>query len=399
MKNIDEVSLIYVDEATNANKEYHLQLFKNIHGSYDVLAQWGRRGGTLQYGSKIMGVPLDKAQKVFDKTRDEKLGKGYVPDPDSAVNVIPVSVLGHEEPQTSKAPVQEPATIQEHVEGSFKRKIRVQWGEGTVGEAEIKEPRYIPQLLNPIDESEVEKYLLNDAWGGQEKKDGVHVQVKIINGPLYQSMKVFNKKGKEIPFIKDWLNEFGHACLLDGEKIGDYYHVFDILDFRTDNLRLSGYEERHEILSKLEFLSKFKLVPLSIGYEAKKELYERLLKEKKEGIVFKKLNAKYVPGKAHSDMFKFKFYSEASVRVREGRPGKHSVGIEVIDNGVWIPVGNVTLPPSIPKMPVGTIIEVRYLNYQEGGALYQPNFKEIRTDTDPEECLKSQLKHKAKEDE
>lgn len=387
MKNIDEVSLIYVDEATNANKEYHLQLFKNIHGSYDVLAQWGRRGGTLQYGSKIMGVPLEKAEKVFNKTKDEKLGKGYIPDPDSAVNVIPVSVLGHDEPQTTKAPAQEQV-----IEGTLKRKIRVQWGEE-------KEVQYIPQLLNSIDESEVEKYLLDNAWGAQEKKDGVHVQVKVINEPLYQSMKVFNKKGKEIPFIKDWLNEFGHACLLDGEKIGDSYHVFDILDFKGNSLRLSGYEERYEILSKLEFLSKFKVVPFAIGYKAKKELYDRLLKEKKEGIVFKKLNAVYVPGKAHDSMFKFKFYSEASVRVREGRPGKHSVGIEVIDNGVWIPVGNVTLPQSIPKMPVGTIIEVRYLNYQEGGALYQPNFKEIRTDTDPEECLKSQLKHKAKEDE
>ena len=384
---IDNADLIYVDDASNSNKEYHLQLVQNSSGSYDVLAQWGRRGGTLQSGSKVIGVPLDKAQKVFDKTKGEKLGKGYVPDPDSAVNVIPVSVLGHEEIQTPKATAQEQV-----VEGTLKRKIRVQWNEE-------KEVRYIPQLLNPIDESEVEQYLLSKAYGAQEKKDGVHIQVKIINEPLYQSMKVFNKKGKEIPFIKDWLNEFGHACLLDGEKIGDYYHVFDLLEFRVDNLRLSGYEERYEILSKLEFLSKFKIVPLATGYEAKKELYDRLLKEKKEGIVFKRLDAVYTPGKAHTDMVKFKFYSEASVRVREGRPGKHSVGIEVIDNGVWIPVGNVTLPPSVPKMPVGTIIEVRYLNYQEGGALYQPNFKEIRTDTDPEECLKSQLKHKAKEDE
>jgi bifunctional non-homologous end joining protein LigD len=398
MKNIDEVSLIYVDEATNANKEYHLQLFKNIHGSYDVLAQWGRRGGTLQYGSKIMGVPLDKAQKVFDKTRDEKLGKGYVPDPDSAVNVIPVSVLGHEEPQTSKAPAQEPATIQEHVEGSFKRKIRVQWGEGTVGEAEVKEPRYIPQLLNPIDESEVEKYLLNDAWGGQEKKDGVHVQVKIINEPLYQNMKVFNKKGKEIPFIKEWLNEFSHACLLDGEKIGDYYHVFDILDLYTNSLRLSGYEERHEILSKLKFLSRFKIVPLAIGYKAKKELYDRLLKEDKEGIVFKRLNAIHTPGRpaSYGDMLKFKFYSTASVRVAPGREGKRSIGMEVLDGNAWTFVGNCTIPPNKEIPEIGCVVEVRMLYYNKGGSIYQPTYLGLRDDTEPKECIISQLKCKPK---
>ena len=87
MNPVNSIDLICVDEATNANKEYHLQIVESSPDSYDVLAQWGRRGGTLQSGSKIMSVPLDNAQKVFNKTKDEKLGKGYVPDPDSAVNV------------------------------------------------------------------------------------------------------------------------------------------------------------------------------------------------------------------------------------------------------------------------------------------------------------------------
>jgi bifunctional non-homologous end joining protein LigD len=390
MSLIDSIDLICVDEATNANKEYHLQLFKNVHGSYDVLAQWGRRGGTLQSGSKITGVDLDKAQKVFDKTKGEKLGKGYVPDPDSAVNVIPVSVLGHDKPQTPKAPAQEQV-----VEGSLKRKIRVQWGKD-----KAEEPRYIPQLLNPIDESEVEAYLSDNAWGAQEKKNGVHVQVKVINEPLFQSMKVFNKKGKEIPFLKEWQNEIGDACLLDGEKIDDSYHVFDLLEDGAHNLRLSGYETRYKRLNKLQFLSKFKIVPLAIGCTAKKELYERLLKEGKEGIVFKRLNAIFTPGHPASggDMVKFKFYSEASVRVREGRPGKRSVGMEILDGDKWIPIGNVTIPPNKEVPKVGDIIEVRYLDYQEGGSLYQPQYKEVRTDVDPEECTKkSQLKYKAEE--
>jgi ATP dependent DNA ligase domain. len=380
MKIINSIDLICIDEATNANKEYHLQIVESSPGSYDVLAQWGRRGGTLQQGAKAKSIPLEKALKIFNKVKEEKLSASpaYVPDPDSAVNIFPVSILGHVEVQTPKV-----------IEGTLKRKIQIQWDE----------PKYIPQLLNPIDESEVEAYLSDDAWGAQEKKNGAHVQVKVINEPLYQSMKVFNKKGKEIPFIKDWLNEFGHACLLDGEKIDDNYHVFDLLEFKINNLRLSGYEERYEILSELQFLSKFKIVPFAIGYKAKKELYDRLLKEGKEGIVFKRLNATFTPGKSHNTMVKFKFYSEASVRVREGRPGKRSVGMEILDGDKWIPIGNVTIPPNKAVPSIGSVIEVRYLDYQEGGSLYQPQYKEVRTDVDPEECTKkSQLKYKATED-
>ena len=405
MKKIDSIDLIYVDDSTNSNKEYHLQLVETTPGLFDVNAQWGRRGNMLQMGQKISGVPLDKARKVFDKTRDEKLGKGYVPDPDSAVSVIPgqdlvTKSVASMEKFLKSMPVQnspvifpeEPApVVQEHIEGNFKRKIRVQWNEE-------KEVRYIPQLLNPIEKDELQNYLLDNAWGLQEKKDGVHVMVKIINEPLYQGMKVFNKKGKEIPFLKEWQNEIGDACLLDGEKINDTYHVFDLLEHGVDNLRLSGYETRYKRLSKLMFSSKFKLVPLAIGYKTKRELYERLLKEDKEGVVFKKLDAIFTPGKAHNTMVKFKFTSTASVRVTKGREGKQSFGMELLDeNGKWVFMGNCT---ALNKtVPLGSIAEIKFLYVQgKGGHLYQPVFLGLRDDVDESECTTKQLKYKPNEE-
>jgi bifunctional non-homologous end joining protein LigD len=96
-------------------------------------------------------------------------------------------------------------------------------------------------------------------------------------------------------------------------------------------------------------------------------------------------------------MFKHKFYSTASVRVAPGRSGKHSVGIEVLDGTEWVGVGNVTVGQATKLPQIGCIIEVRYLNYQEGGSLYQPTYLGIRDDIDDNECVISQLKHKAKE--
>ena len=49
----------------------------------------------------------------------------------------------------------------------------------------------VPQLLTPIDESEIETYLNDDEWGCQEKKDGKHLTLQIHQDRLI----VRNKKG------------------------------------------------------------------------------------------------------------------------------------------------------------------------------------------------------------
>jgi bifunctional non-homologous end joining protein LigD len=137
---------------------------------------------------------------------------------------------------------------------------------------------------------------------------------------------------------------------------------------------------------------------LAIGYKAKKELYDRLLKEDKEGIVFKRLNAIHTPGRpaSYGDMLKFKFYSTASVRVAPGREGKRSIGMEVLDGNAWTFVGNCTIPPNKEIPEIGCVVEVRMLYYNKGGSIYQPTYLGLRDDTEPKECIISQLKCKPK---
>jgi bifunctional non-homologous end joining protein LigD len=93
----------------------------------------------LNMGTKTV-VPLDLvgAQKIYEKVLAEKLGKGYQ------------YMIGSGEVAEVK----------------------------TVVSSVVVDPAiFIPQLLNPVDESEVEGYLLDDAWGMEEKKDGEHQAV------------------------------------------------------------------------------------------------------------------------------------------------------------------------------------------------------------------------------
>jgi bifunctional non-homologous end joining protein LigD len=48
--------------------------------------------------------------------------------------------------------------------------------------------------------------------------------------------------------------------------------------------------------------------------------------------------------------------------------------------------------------PIGSVVDIKYLYAYKGGCLYQPSFKGIRDDVDPEECTTSKLKYKTEEE-
>jgi bifunctional non-homologous end joining protein LigD len=350
---IKSVALFFCEGGSD--KEYGIQLIHDtISDTYSVKVQWGRRGSTLQSGMKSTGVSLSVAEKVYDKLYAEKVGKGYKEGIVSGTAYTPVVSV-----------------------------VSVDMGE-----------RFIPQLLNSISGDMLEQYLCDDAYGMQEKKDGKHVMSCYRDG----CFTVYNKKGKQIGYPSCYKDALFDSCVLDGEAIGDVLHVFDLLELEGQDLRGKTYVERWHKLSLMSFGEAIHLVPLAIGYAAKKKLYDALVGGHKEGVVFKKLASLYTPGKSHSDMFKLKFYSTCSVRVCDGRVGKHSVGLEILDGTKWVGVGHVTIAPSVVLPSVGTVIEIRYLYAYEGGSLYQPTYLGLRDDVDENECVIGQLKYKSTED-
>ena len=254
----------------------------------------------------------------------------------------------------------------------------------------------IPQLLTEIDESELESYLFDDTIGAQEKKDGRHLTLQMKSNSFF----VRNKKGDVstcAPEFENSIRVIGKDLLLDGEHIKNKFYAWDLLEYEGEDLRSLSYLDRYNKLVSLNLDSSVvEVVKLVTGSYDKKILFERLRKTGKEGIVFKRLNAKFSEGKG-DDQFKFKFYAEASVIVIAGRPGKASIGMEVINSaGIREFVGYCSCS-RFPLPAVGSIAEIKYLYAYPGGCLYQPAFKDLRDDVSLEECRTSQLKYKSVE--
>ena len=66
--------MAYQDD--KSDKVYLLQLNEES-GTYRVDFQFGRRGSTLNTGTKVQDVDLATAQKAYNKIKAEKVKKGY----------------------------------------------------------------------------------------------------------------------------------------------------------------------------------------------------------------------------------------------------------------------------------------------------------------------------------
>ncbi len=88
---IKEAHLAY--QGGGSDKVYHIFLLKEKEG-HVVNMQYGRRGGSMASGTKTNApVNLKEAERIFQKTYDEKFKKGYRPieGDSSAPMIAPVS--------------------------------------------------------------------------------------------------------------------------------------------------------------------------------------------------------------------------------------------------------------------------------------------------------------------
>ena len=316
---------------------------------------YGRRGATLTTGTKTSS-PVDyaAAKKIYTKLVGEKKAKGYT----EGANGTPYQ---HTDKQVSGI---------------------------------------LPQLLNPVEETEVELLLRDDNYCAQEKFDGRHLLVRKQDDDL----EGINKKGFVVGLPQTVASGLCHlpgSFIPDGESIGDDYHAFDLLEHNGENLRPLPYRIRLVRLVNLLLSTAnhphVKLVETAFTTAQKTDLWQRLRRENREGIVFKRLDAPYAPGKPNSGgpQLKFKFVATLSVVVAKINT-QRSVEVGLFQGRSLVSCGNVTIPANheIPK--VGAVVEVRYLYaYRDSLALYQPVYLGPRDDVDAGECVVSQLKFKA----
>jgi bifunctional non-homologous end joining protein LigD len=331
-----------------SDKVYNASI-EEVPGGYEVHFSYGRRGAALSTGKKTTApVSLVAAQKIYNKLVNEKSLKGYKPAGGTIQSIVVV---------------------------------------------EARDSGVRPQLLNEIEEESVDHLIECDHWCASEKFDG---RRRMFLKSL-ASIAATNRKGLVIPIGQNFIDRLSTIMFpinIDSEDMGNYAMVFDLIEFTL------SYRKRYEALQELfrthTLGPEFKLVEVAWTKEEKRALYERLKRENAEGIVFKRVESLYVPGRPNSggDQLKFKFCATATCQV-EAVNDKRSIKLVVYDEeGQKVDVGNCTVYPNMDVPRLGELVEVRYLYYYENGSLFQPVLLGVREDLSIEDCKLSQLKRK-----
>lgn len=352
---LPNISLYYREGSSD--KVYQCQI-EPAGERFVVNFAYGRRGTTLNTGTKTnVPVTFDDAKRIFEKLVKEKKAKGYIES--------------------------ESGTPYQH--------------------SEQQRSGILPQLLNPIDESEVLNLMNDDGWCLQEKFDGRRLLIRKQG----QDITGINKKGNTVglPFpVFDVIRGFDADVTIDGESIGDNIFAFDLIELDGMDIRSWSYRERLTALMNLLFSVQqkvIKLVDTAYTIEQKLALVNRLRATKREGLVFKQLSAPYTPGRPNSGgtQLKHKFVATLSAMVSKVNQ-QRSVGISLLGKNGWQMAGNVTIPANHNIPRVTEVVEVRYLYaYPESDVLFQPVYLGKRDDVEPAECTVAQIKYKPTEEE
>ena len=351
----------------SSDKVYNAQIVKD-GDAYTVSCQWGRRGSSLQEGSKAVRVPLAQAQKKFDSLVREKTGKGYQ---EITSDVVPAAVAPPE-------------------------------GQGSGSKVTGKRARVgiKAQLAEAIDdEGALSKFLANDDIVAQQKLDGERVLVHVGEELLVTNREGQKKAIDVSPF--SGLSYLPHGTIVDGELLGGHYWLFDVLQFAGDDVKERGYLERFEILDgevEPALTGDIRVLPVAVGKKAKQKLHDKLRAANAEGLIFKEREAPYTPGARGAAMRKFKFLKSADVVILENAGNAYLMA--VYDGKKLFEVGKVfagTTNASRKALDAALargerpVCEVRYLYATDDHQLFQPVFVNAREDKAAKECLRAQL--------
>jgi bifunctional non-homologous end joining protein LigD len=358
----------------SSDKVYNATLVDEGDGKFSVLVEWGRRHGPLNKGSKAVKAPREKAEKELAKVIHEKTKKGYQ---EITAEIAP-------------APVAPPMG-----EGSGTRVAGP--GRKKTGQA--------AQLLNAIEEEALDELFEDSKYVAQQKFDGNRILAHV--GP--DEVIVTNRGGQHSSapkIVLDALANAPHGSVIDGELVtrdGDInYWVFDLLQFGTDDLRKKPYLDRYQQLDALaeELGDPVRLVPMAATEKEKRALYKRLTAASAEGIVFKKSDAAYAPGRPASGgtQLKYKFVKTCDVVLTANAGNAYQMA--VWHKGKLREIGKVFAGTTnasrkkIDELISGgeqPIASVEYLYATDDDILFQPVFVDLRDDKESEECTLAQL--------
>ena len=360
----------------SSDKVYAAELVLHDDGSYSVKVQWGRRNAGTNTGNKAVRVEKAAAIKVFDRLLREKTNKGYQ---EITAEVAPAEVAPPE-------------------------------GEGSGSKSGNKNrPMVGPkaQLLNPIDDDELDEFLDDDAWIAQQKIDGIRILSTIQEKKILPT----NRDGQESDNVSDdllaGLDALPEGTIVDGEVLNGTYWLFDVLRIGDRDVTTEGVVVRWKLLDdeiSPGLSGDVQILPLITGKKAKRALYEKMVKEAAEGLVFKHKDAPYKGGRPSSGghQRKHKLIKACDVIITENAGNAYTmVVLDTAKGGKRFVVGKVfagttneTRAQLDALLSEGEepVCEVKYLYATDDDQLYQPVFVRLRTDKDGTGCTRAQLK-------
>lgn len=340
-------------KADGSDKKYTLELLQQADG-WVVNFAYGKRLGTQKPGTKTAtALPYAEAKAIYDDCVKAQIKKKYTLGEDAVAY------------------------------------------EGTVLESRATGQQ--PQLLNAIDDSQLEALFTSSEWSMEEKKDGERRPIQKTSERLIGSNKLGIEVGLPVT-VTSVLNQISGTINLDGEAVGDYYYVFDCLEIAGEDLRDKPYAARRARmateLGKIDLGKFVQILPFDSDESVKRTKFQRIKDAIGEGVVFKKLDAKYSSGRPSSGgpQLKFKFFKDVTVIVTSLNAKKRSVGVSLLDEaGKLVPMGNCTIPANA-KIPVlDSLLELQYQKVARGGKLVTAIYQYVREDVRREDCTMAQL--------
>lgn len=335
----------------SADKVYQLSLQAGAApGTFDVLFQNARRGQPLKVAKSLPGLTREAAVGEFDRQLKAKLKDGYTEEE-------------HGQAYTSSAFAGRDSGLR-------------------------------PQLPKVATEAMLPQLLADPLWGMQEKANGEN---RIVQMDAQRAVRGTNKRGLWVDIPQAWVEALQAAAtdplILCGEHVDEKLYVFDALMLGGKDIRHMLFRERYTLL--MHMLATWNipdLVLLQADFHpaAKAARLDELRQGNREGAVFKLADQPYQDGYSDASL-KFKFNESSACHVLSVNK-QRSVQIGLLDAaGALVPVGSVTVPVNQDVPEVGSVVEVRYLYLNHGGAFEQPVFLFKRNDMEAGECRLSQV--------
>jgi bifunctional non-homologous end joining protein LigD len=267
----------------------------------------------------------------------------------------------------------------------------------------------IASLAALVSEQEATRMIASSDYFLQAKMDGKRIMVVTSSAGVVQllnrnGLSTTVPQGTKLPALPP-------ASCLDCEFMHETHTWIglDMLQWAGEDLTRMSASDRYRWMTRPFRDHAGRLLPgeLGLGFgftpvetafslEAKTVLLTRLRLQKAEGLIFRRSNAPYSPGRVNAGgpLFKLPWRKRADFAVIR-KPGDDKRAFEVFayDGSKAVNVGRVTAHGYYDQVPAGTVavVELEYLYGSKDGRLVQPTILRIRTDKRPDECLISQI--------